>query len=557
MIQRSTFVVACLAALAAPTLAQTELYRIDGAMPGDELGFSVAVLGDIDGDGADDYIVGAPRSDVGGTDAGTAYVVSGLSGTTLHTLHGSRPGDRFGYSVAGPGDLDGDTVPDWIVGAPQVWYEPGAVAGGLLWGGNVGKGYAVAYSGKTGTELYTVAPSSGYAYGLSLGTGGDVDQDTVPDFILGGDTARIHSGATGALFREHSLPGETHSSVIVNDLSGTGKDDYVVGSFIDSGNFNGALRAYRGPTGALMWTDWPNALLAEYGFSCAAPGDLDGDGRPDVVGGGLDDGGWLVYGWGRVRALAGSDASLFYETTGEIFTARGYALAGVGDFDGDGVPEFAASAPGIEGGCNGRRVQLLSGASYKIVMKIPQDDDCDRFGSALAAGDVNGDGLTELLIGARWDDDGGAQAGSLKVFSLQGGPTVYCQAQKNSQNCTPAISWTGQPSLSVNNFHVQATNIVSQKSGLLFWGLASKQSPFKGGLKCVAPPTVRTPVQNSGGTLNPPDCSGAFLQQLTAGYLTSKGLGAGDTVYCQYWSRDPLNAFTTNLTDALAFTLEP
>jgi hypothetical protein len=130
---------------------------------------------------------------------------------------------------------------------------------------------------------------------------------------------------------------------------------------------------------------------------------------------------------------------------------------------------------------------------------------------------------------------------------------TYCTAKVNSQGCTPAISYTGTPSLSGGNFHVTASNVLNNKSGLLFWGYAASNTPFQGGTKCVANPVRRTPIQNSGGNPPPDDCSGTYSFNFSAGYMTSKGISQGDRIYTQFWTRDSAAPFSTGLTDALYF----
>jgi hypothetical protein len=134
---------------------------------------------------------------------------------------------------------------------------------------------------------------------------------------------------------------------------------------------------------------------------------------------------------------------------------------------------------------------------------------------------------------------------------------TYCTAKLNSQNCTPGMWTSGTPSLQGGAFETNASGVVNNKSGLLFWGTAKNASPFQGGTKCVLSPVRRTPVQNSGGGPPPDDCSGTYQYTWTASYMTSKGLKAGDTVYCQYWSRDPQAPFTTGLTDGVEFSICP
>lgn len=136
-------------------------------------------------------------------------------------------------------------------------------------------------------------------------------------------------------------------------------------------------------------------------------------------------------------------------------------------------------------------------------------------------------------------------------------PTVYCTAQQNSAGCVPAISATGTPSAAQSTFRVRATNVLANKNGFLFWGLAASATPFHGGFKCVRSPTRRTPFQNSGGNPPPEDCSGSFAQFFGSAYLAAWGLTPGTRLYCQYWSRDPLAPSTTNLSDALSVLIAP
>ena len=136
-------------------------------------------------------------------------------------------------------------------------------------------------------------------------------------------------------------------------------------------------------------------------------------------------------------------------------------------------------------------------------------------------------------------------------------PVAYCTAQVNSAGCTPSVGFTGEPSASANTFRVRATQMLNNKSGLLFWGRWPAAAPFQGGTLCVEPPTVRTPAQSTGGNAPPDDCSGEMSFHWSAGYAAAQGVAPGETIYAQYWTRDPASAATTNLTDALRFTIAP
>jgi hypothetical protein len=183
--------------------------------------------------------------------------------------------------------------------------------------------------------------------------------------------------------------------------------------------------------------------------------------------------------------------------------------------------------------------------------------DDGRFGAALASGvDFNADGADELLVGAPDETSGGVQRGAARL--LLGGtpvPARYGTAKVNSTGCTPAIGYSGAPSSTLGGgLHVTATNVLPNKSGMLFWGLASSSTPFHGGTLLVAPPLIRTAAQVSGGSAL---CSGHYDFHFSQAYMAASGLSGGTTVYAQYWSRDPGFAHPDNvgLTNALRFTV--
>ncbi len=144
------------------------------------------------------------------------------------------------------------------------------------------------------------------------------------------------------------------------------------------------------------------------------------------------------------------------------------------------------------------------------------------------------------------------------VATLPDVATVYCTAQVNSQGCTPAIAFGGTPSASSGaGFPLTATNLVNNVNAILFYGKVGPASiPFNGGTLCVAPPVLRTPLMNSGGA---GACSGTLSMDFNAYVPVSSdpGLVGGAKVWAQFWSRDPMSAAGTNLTDAVAFTLWP
>ena len=134
--------------------------------------------------------------------------------------------------------------------------------------------------------------------------------------------------------------------------------------------------------------------------------------------------------------------------------------------------------------------------------------------------------------------------------------STYCTAKTNSLGCLPAIGTNGaQPSKSTGTFTVTCNNVLNQKSGLLFWGTSSSTTPFQGGFKCVGNPTVRTTAVSSGGAVTGNSCTGSYAFQFTTAYMNSVGLFPGDTVYAQWWMRDPGSTSTTGLSNAVRFTV--
>ncbi len=155
--------------------------------------------------------------------------------------------------------------------------------------------------------------------------------------------------------------------------------------------------------------------------------------------------------------------------------------------------------------------------------------------------------------------------GMVDVFvrdvTCTGSISIYCTAKTNSLGCLPSIGSVGLPSQSgPDNFYVTASNVLNQKSGMMIWGGAQASIPFHGGVLCIAPPIVRTPIQNSGGSTGASDCSGSYAFHFTQAYMAQQFLiGGYSTVYAQYWSRDPGFAAPNSigLTNALSFTICP
>ena len=209
------------------------LHTFFGTMPSDGMGVSVAAAGDPNADGFDDVLVGVPLDDTVALNSGRAFLMSGANGSVLQSFEGSAASENFGTSVAGIGDIDGDSRGDIAVGAP--FADSGAVDAGLV----------RVFSGDGGAVLHTFQGNSvAERFGTSVSGDCDIDGDGTPDIIVGAPFAddggpdtgsvEIYSGANGSLI--DSMSGSNSGSLFgfsvsgIKDLDGKGFDDFIVGA---------------------------------------------------------------------------------------------------------------------------------------------------------------------------------------------------------------------------------------------------------------------------------------------------------------------------------------
>jgi len=544
----------------AAAFGQAQPYTFLGDAGGEQLGYVVARAGDLDGDGVGDLIVGAPYSSLGVTVGGMARAYSGRTGAVLHTWLGATTGAGFGWSVSAAGDVNKDGIDDVAIGEP--WVAPG--------------GKVHLYSGLSYALLYSRNGLAGENNGTSVGGGLDVNGDGYDDVIAGTTaaygTVRVYNGNPATILStiwtwSGDAPADFFGRAVAaaGDLDGDGYGDVVVGAPLNDANGSGAgqVRAFSGHTGSSLaiWTWFGDSLGDGLGEAVAGAGDVDGDGRDDVIAGAPNDDDL-----GPDRGLA----RIYSGRTGEVLRTLhgdpdwyhfGTSVAGLGDLDGDGLSEVAVGGTHGGGAYFRGAVRVFSGATgAELYTVYGESFEAYELGlSAANAGDLNGDGRNDLIVGASQD---AVYTGSARVF-LSGWPAAssYCVAKLNSLGCPPQIASSGAPSLSIaDDFRVVASTILNSKPGILIWGPAPAAIPFKGGTLCVGSPITRTTGQFSGGTPPPAsDCSGSFSYHFSQAYMSSNALTPGTSVYAQYWYRDPGYASPNDvgLTDAITFTVCP
>ncbi len=423
----------------AQPLAKTEtlpiqlLYQKNGTMAGEVVGFSVGGGGDMNGDAIADFIIGAPGADTGGiVDVGAAYVYSGANGALPYTKNGTGTDDELGLSVAVTGDINGDGRADFIVSA--------YLADPL---GRVNAGSAFVYSGLDGSLLYQKHGGfTGDRLGGSVAGAGDVNADGREDFIVGAEatnpggrinagSAYVYSGATGALlYQKDGMNGDDAfgwSVAGAGDVNGDGKDDFIIGApfAIPGGLLNaGSAYVYSGSTGALLHQKDGVDSSNYFGGSVAGAGDLNGDLKSDFIVGapGASPGG--LPGAGSVYVYSGADGSVLYQKNGSAIgddMGDFGAVAGAGDVNGDGRPDFIIGAyyanPG--GRIYAGSAFVYSGMNGSLLFQIDGAAPSDFLGSVAGAGDINADGKADVIVGASGADPGGlSDAGSAYVYGL-------------------------------------------------------------------------------------------------------------------------------------------
>ena len=430
-----------------PTLSSASWTAV-GSTADDQLGFSVAGAGDVDGDGYDDVLVSAPYANNPATAEGIVYLYrgssSGLATTASWSAEGGVAQTTFGYSVDGAGDVNGDGYDDVIIGAP--YYANGQASEGravIYWGSSSGLGSSAGWS--------VESQQTSALMGWSVAGAGDVDNDGYADVVIGipsWDGGHKNEGRVSIFLGGPSGPGTSADAVReslqnsaylgysvagAGDINGDGYDDVAAGGWYydDPLRNEGVVDVWHGgpsgPVAVLDWSDVGGQAYAYLGASIAGAGDVDGDGYGDLLVGAP---GWdtTAADVGQARLYFGGSSGLgaagWTVSAAESGAGLGGAVAGAGDVDGDGLDDLLIGASAqddgiVDQGWAGVYYGDLTSPSTTAVWSQTGGGNQARYGFSVAGvGDIDRDGLCDIVIGSPRSTDTASEQG---VAMLYGG----------------------------------------------------------------------------------------------------------------------------------------
>lgn len=385
-----------------------------GESRGDQFSWIARGIGDADGDGVNDVVASAPTWGAAGQPAGPGrvYLYSGRTGALLWTRTG-QGAEGLGTGLEGAGDVNRDGAGDVIAGAP-------------------GADRAYVYSGRDGTVVFTLAPAApGERFGQAAASAGDRDGDGHPDLIVGAPGASGRGSGAGRAYLfsgrdgrrlgvlDGEAAGDAFGSIVAGARAGKGTP-FLVGAPGAGPADRGRVYVYdRGdrPPRFLIEADETGAALG--GMFTSIVGDVDGDRVPDVYAADFSN---AVRGpsTGRIYVHSGRNGRRLLTLTGEnAGDGFGIGSAEAGDLNGDGHDDLVLGAWQYAGAApSGGRIYLYSGRDGSLIRTITGRVPGETLGfDATGVGDVDGDGTPDLLVTSSWSNINGFRSGRMYIVS--------------------------------------------------------------------------------------------------------------------------------------------
>ncbi|MEA5577316.1 DUF4114 domain-containing protein [Anabaena sp. UHCC 0451] len=471
-------------------------FTLIGSTEGEASGRSVSAAGDINGDGIDDLIIGAPLIDVKAKNAGKAYIVFGkssfsstptinlsnLNGNNGFIINGAIAEDQLGYTVSNAGDINKDGFDDLIIAASNAYTDPNGLPG---------KAYIIfgQQDFNSDFDLTSLNGSKGFVIngltaddylGFAVSSAGDINNDGIDDIIIGAHFADPNGSGSGRAYIVFGSEEEFSSNLDLSNLDGSN-------GFIINGQDDDQL-----------------------GFSVSSAGDVNNDGIDDIIVGAHFASPNGVYAAGISYVVFGKDGNfdpIFDLSTlngnngfaingiGELNNS-GWAVKGVGDVSGDGIDDILVSAKNADpnGEYSGQNYVIFGKSNFTPLINLADIDGTNGFvingksegdnlgHSVSGGGDVNGDGISDLILSAPFADS--ATGEGYVIFGINSAPTDVLLSTDNVDENVAAETVIGKfttvdPNVKVQNFTYTLVAGAADNDAFIIDGdtLKIKQSP--------------------------------------------------------------------------------
>ena len=500
------------------SLSSTQGFSIIGASPNDASGASVSGAGDVNKDGFDDVIIGAPNTN---NDAGASYVIYGGSSSSSINLNNlvaykgfiingasgkkivpSTSGDCSGLSVKGAGDVNGDGFSDVIIGAPDANNYAGISY--VIYGGT--SLYNIDLNNLGVSQGFSIIGAAPYDQsGYSVSNVGDINKDGFDDIIIGAYYAN-YAGTSYVIYGGTSLsninlgilnPTQGFSIIGVSaddgsglsvsgtgDVNGDGFADVIIGA-PNANNYAGISYVIYGGT-SLSNIDLNNLSVSQgfsiigasandkSGSSVSGAGDVNGDGFADVIIGAPDANNnagisYVIYGGTSLSNIDLNNLSVsqgFYIIGASANDESGYSVSGAGDVNGDGYTDIIIGAPYVEfssgisyviyGGDSLSDINLVNFNLIQGFTLIGAEAEDISSHSVSNAGDINGDGYGDIIIGAYGINNNAG--GSYIIFGQQ---NTFTNINLGSLNPTQGFSIIGNRNNDESGYYVSGAGDIN------------------------------------------------------------------------------------------------